>query len=207
MAETNTEFVKSRRPVYELILRESKDTSAKDFIDACDRIEQADKKLMYCGECGSDEVETIIDKVTFDNDIYIYVPVRKCKKCSFQWTDEIGGIVWDKNATLFEQQQKINIELTEELKGKVEALTRFHNKKFGFQEKIEQQQEMIRELAKECKGINQCFECRYGYRSKLDPLGCPDEADAELPCAAFVKEFGEFVGLSDLIARAGEFLK
>lgn len=46
-------------------------------------------------------------------------------------------------ANRLEQQQECIDELAEELKGKVEALMRFHNKKFGFQEKIEQQQKEL----------------------------------------------------------------
>jgi hypothetical protein len=41
-------------------------------------------------------------------------------------------------------------------------------------------------LVRVIEETNQCFKCKFGYRQQS--LTCPDEADAELPCAGFVEE-------------------
>ncbi|GAF68381.1 unnamed protein product [marine sediment metagenome] len=57
-----------------------------------------------------------------------------------------------------------------------------------------------KELLEELKKLNQCFECKYGYRQIN--LTCPGEADAELPCAGFEKRYCGSVAIEAAIANA-----
>lgn len=42
-------------------------------------------------------------------------------------------------------------------------------------------------LIRVIKETNQCFKCKYGYRTTK--ITCPGNADAELPCSGFVEEY------------------
>lgn len=142
MPETNAEVVKKNRGRIKrdrkLLCIEAGSSSVglrviglealEHLADACTRLETADKKMMYCAECGSDEVETIIDKATFDGKIYVYVPVRKCKKCPFQWTDDIGAEVWAQNKAEIDRQQMCIRELLKALRAALKEIGRVKGK-------------------------------------------------------------------------------
>ena len=50
--------------------------------------------------------------------------------------------------------------------------------------------------------VNQCHICKYGYSQT--ELTCPDEADAELPCAEFIEKYD---GLNFVEAAIAKYQK
>jgi len=56
-----------------------------------------------------------------------------------------------------ERLRETGLELAEELKGKVAALLRFHNKKWDFEERIEQLQAENKELKKEVEKLGKAL--------------------------------------------------
>lgn len=69
---------------------------------ACEII---DKRVPVCPNCGDDDLEIRVDKENFGS-TDIFVPIHSCKQCSFQWTDDIGGNIWDKNRALLKEKDK-----------------------------------------------------------------------------------------------------
>ena len=49
-----------------------------------------------CGECGSNDIDTFVDKVDYGQSWEFYAPVRKCKKCDFKWTDWVAEDLFEK---------------------------------------------------------------------------------------------------------------
>lgn len=62
-----------------------------------------DECVPVCPNCGNSDLEIRVDKENFGR-TDIFVPIHSCKQCNFQWTDDIGGTVWDKNKELFKFQ-------------------------------------------------------------------------------------------------------
>lgn len=64
-----------------------------------------DERVPVCANCGGDDLEIRVDKENFGS-TEVFVPIHSCKRCGFQWTDNIGGIVWDKNKALLKEKDE-----------------------------------------------------------------------------------------------------
>ena len=57
-----------------------------------------------------------------------------------------------------------------------------------------------KDLLVELEKVNQCFKCKFGYRTS--ELTCPGHADAELPCAGFEEYYDSNLALEAVITKA-----
>lgn len=64
-----------------------------------------DNRVSVCPNCGEDDLEIRVDTESFGGP-EIFVPVHSCKRCSFRWTDDIGGNVWDRNKALLKEKDE-----------------------------------------------------------------------------------------------------
>ena len=65
---------------------------------------------------------------------------------------------------------------------------------------IDRSESSRKELLEELEKINQCFKCKYGYRTT--EITCPGYADAELPCAGFEEAYDGSVAIEAAITKA-----
>jgi len=54
--------------------------------------------IFVCGECGSHNIDTTVEKVDFGQKWDFYAPVRHCQKCKFNWTDHVAEELYEKMA-------------------------------------------------------------------------------------------------------------
>lgn len=67
-------------------------------------------KYLSCPECGSKDITTFVDKVEWGQKETIYVPIRKCDKCDFKWTDWVAEEIFEKQ---IEEMRKSKKEIEE----------------------------------------------------------------------------------------------
>jgi len=82
------------------------------IVELIDEIDRLTVENNSCPECGKHNIEIFVDKINFGT-IDIYVPIQRCKDCSFSWTDDIAGEVYDKNKSIIDHlTDENNLQIT-----------------------------------------------------------------------------------------------
>lgn len=82
------------------------------LVRACNIIDQL---VPVCPVCGDINIDIKVDIENFGGQ-GIFVPVHFCKVCTFAWTDDIGGQVWDKNRALLKEANEIALKYRQAFK-------------------------------------------------------------------------------------------
>lgn len=82
------------------------------MVRACNTIDQF---VPVCPMCSSFNIDVKVATGNFGGP-EIFVPVHFCKVCQFEWIDDIGGQVWDKNRGLLEQINEVVLSYKRALK-------------------------------------------------------------------------------------------
>lgn len=109
-----TEFTKEARKYMECSPDPHWTDLAAYMTRACTIIERLQSEKPVCPDCCDSDLSMFVGIETFGGP-GIFIPIHRCNKCDFQWTDDIGGEVWDKNRVLLDVQQSEKRKLTETL--------------------------------------------------------------------------------------------